>query len=341
MTNIWTDPVPTVDLTPLQAAVAADEIALTAAQTHLDTDLLELQQAQVQSAAADPNSAAICAYLAEMAHDSASVFTGHAAVSNLGPAVPIVNTPMYVAQASDPVVVVTQNDPKGWPNAALNHALSYGVRIPAAAKPSNTSDEALVVFDPTADRYFEAWGFKWTGPNTATCWWGGIAVASMFKGFFDWQAFPGLSTNLWGCSASSIGIGGLLVTYADWQKGSIDHPLRGLVPLARASHWAWPAQRTDGGDTNPASIPEGAKLILDESFDTSTISHPLARMCADALAKYGMYNCDETHQRVGIDFAAPTPVGHEPAWGTLVNNFWSTCAQIPWGHLYLAPMKLR
>ena len=190
--------------------------------------------------------------------------------------------------------------------------------------------------------------------GSPTAQWGGaMQHVSTNPGAYSTQAWPQLIPNLpawtsdvdaWGASASSLSIAGGLITLEDLEKGQINHALAIAVPNTRASHWASPAQRTDGTSASPSSLPEGAHLRLDPSLNLASLHLPhLVLMMAEAAQRYGIVVRDKS---ANITFVAqdPTPTGTEPYLGPHGYFEGSSAArlltQFPWAHLQLLQMEL-
>ena len=118
-----------------------------------------------------------------------------------------------------------------------------------------------------------------------------------------------LESNLWGATASSLPIEAGLITLADLASGQINHAIAIEIPAAEAPVHYCPAQRTDGNDTSPGAIPEGAHFRLDPALDLSTISMPpITRMIATAAQRYGLIVNDQTAWNVSFRAEDPTPL---------------------------------
>jgi hypothetical protein len=81
------------------------------------------------------------------------------------------------------------------------------------------------------------------------------------------------------------------VTYADLQRGYIDHAIAIAVVEAEPKCWSWPAQRTDGSysTTGITPIPEGTRFRLPQTLDIAALNLPkIVRMLAYAAQKYGI-----------------------------------------------------
>ena len=150
-----------------------------------------------------------------------------------------------------------------------------------------------------------------------------------------------LESNTWGATASSLPIAAGLITLADLASGHINHAIETEVPEAKASVAYCPAQRTDGYDTSPDAIPEGAHFRVDPALDLSTISMPpITRMIAQAAQRYGLIVNDQTGWNVALRAEDPTPLIQAgqpnpcPTYfgGELPSQF---LTYFPWSHLQL------
>ena len=73
-------------------------------------------------------------------------------------------------------------------------------------------------------------------------------------------------------------------------QGHIDHALFFASPYTRAGDIACPATHTDGWASDPAAIPEGARIQLDPSFDIDGQDWPpWEKVIGHALQSYGAY----------------------------------------------------
>jgi hypothetical protein len=124
--------------------------------------------------------------------------------------------------------------------------------------------------------------------------------------------------------------------------GRIDHALALAIPSARRGVFSWPAQRSDGVNDDPASIPEGARFRLDPSLDLGKLDlPPVTRMMAEAVQRYGMVVRDQTGHAVGFYAEDPAPTGSDP-YGQLFGNQApiDLLATFPWDRLQLLQMQL-
>jgi hypothetical protein len=181
--------------------------------------------------------------------------------------------------------------------------------------------------------------------------WGGrILHESTDPGYYQYIPNPtgGFSEQgYWGVTASGLPVAGGLITLADLASGHIDHAVALGVPTAAASVFSFPAHRTDGVNTSPAAVPEGARFRLDPSLDLSKLQlPPVTLMIAQAAQKYGLVVNDQTWSVVGFRAQDPTPLMREgqpnpylkyfanPATGTYEAPT-GFLAVFPWSHLEL------
>jgi hypothetical protein len=197
--------------------------------------------------------------------------------------------------------------------------------------------------------------------NTATTpgqwhagWGGRIANVSADPGYYRLihpSPSPVLEEPNWGATASSLPIADGMITLGDLEQGHIDHALQLLVPTARAGVHSYPAQRSDGGDTSPTSIPEGAHFLLSRTFDCAQQSTPFMRMACVAAQTYGLIVNDQTGG--GLAFRAedpgpliqaggsnPYPSYYTDATGKQLHPY-QMMAAFPWQSLHLLPMQLQ
>jgi hypothetical protein len=282
----------------------------------------------------DPESAALsAAFAAEIGHEL-QVGNG-----------PWINTtdysvPIYTVPAGQPTVPVQLSSPFSAP--ALQAAWSE-VPIPPGARPSDGTDQTLVVWQPSSDRLWEFWRLAESGDGWKAAWGGAMQGVSSGQGVYGPDVWPGAKP-WWGSSASSLSIAGGLITLEDLQRGQIDHALAMAIPDVRAGAYAAPAQRSDGASTSPLSLPEGAHLRLDPGLDLAALHLPrMTLMIAEAAQRYGIFVRDRA--RVTHFFAQdPSPTEANPYAGPAGYFEGRSPAQLlsrfPWDRLQLLRMEL-
>jgi hypothetical protein len=181
--------------------------------------------------------------------------------------------------------------------------------------------------------------------------WGGrmIDVSSNPGYYYDIPDPKGgyLEYDNWGATASSLPIAAGLITLADLASGRINHAIALMVPKAKASVAYCPALRTDGYDTSPNAIPEGAHFRLNPRLDLSKLQMPpITRMIAKAAQKYGLIVNDQTGVTAGFRAEDPTPLMREGHPDPYVKYFTDPetgkyempsqfLTSFPWSHLQL------
>jgi hypothetical protein len=198
------------------------------------------------------------------------------------------------------------------------------------------------------------------GTNTAVTpgqwhagWGGRVPKVSSDPGYYRLVAPPGggvVQEPDWGATASSLPISDGMITLGDLEQGHIDHALQLLVPTARAGAHSYPAQRTDGGDTSPTSIPEGAHFVLSSGVDCSRQATPFMRMVCVAAQRYGLIVNDQTGGGLALRGEDPAPLSRAggsnpyPSYYTdATGKQWhpyQMMAAFPWSSLRLLPMAL-
>jgi hypothetical protein len=161
------------------------------------------------------------------------------------------------------------------------------IRIPRYAKPTTGSDHHLVVVDPMQ--------------HEADMW---IALYDPDKDSWTAGSRYGTRADGWGalcfpherCSAAvAAGFAepGGIIRPEEIDQGHIDHALVISTPYTRSGFIACPATHTDGKYSDPAAIPEGARVQLDPDFDVDAQPWPRwQKVVARALQSYGAFVAD-------------------------------------------------
>lgn len=282
----------------------------------------------------DPTSAAVMAAFDALISEEQRFKTG-----------PWINTtkfslPVYTVGPNQPTVTVRLEHHA--PEPVLQAAWK-AVPLPATAQPARGHDELLVVWQPSTNRLWEFW-HMWHGANGWQATWGGaMRHVTSNRGVYGPEVWPGAQT-WWGASASSLSLVGGLITLEDLEQGVINHALSMSIPGVRAGVYASPAQRSDGTNPSPLSLPEGAHLRLDPSLDLASLHLPrLTLMIAEAAQRYGIFIRDGS---TNVTFQAqdPIPTGAEPYAGP--NGYFAglnpreLLADFPWDKLELLKMEL-
>jgi hypothetical protein len=261
---------------------------------------------------------------------------------------PTINTtafsvPVYTVPVDQPLVQVTQTVSHGNKLEVALQAAWEAVPLPSNAQPAVGGDKHLVVWQPSTNKLWEFWHLEKAEEGWKAEWGGAVQNVSSNSGAYGPEAWAGATTS-WGASASSLSIAGGLITLEDLEKGQINHALAMALPDTRAGVYASPAERTDGGDTEPLSLPEGAHLRLAPNLNLAALHLPkLTLMMAEAAQRYGIVVRD-TGANVAIYAQAPIPTGVNPYTGPHGYYGGKSSQQIleafPWSHLQLLKMEL-
>ncbi len=287
-----------------------------------------------QSARLDPSSPRLVAALVgEVAQEEAS---------RAGPWIETksYSTPIYDVPADQPRVRVAIESSQPWART-LRTALS-AVPLPSGAHPAAGTDGHLTVWQPSTDRLWELWQAHHEADGWHASWGGAMQNVSRSPGYFTSDSWPG-ARSYWGATATSLPVAAGTMRIAEFQHGEIRHALALDLPTIRANAYAWPAQRTDGTDGDPGSIPAGAHLRIDPNLDVRALELPqLTEMMALAAQRYGMIVRDQTHHAIGFYAEDPTPTGANPYPGLMEYRFPNELLiDFPWTHVQLLRMSLR
>ena len=254
--------------------------------------------------------------------------------------------PEYWADANTPTVSVQLNHPS-YADPALIAAWS-AVPIPRAAAPAPCSDKNFAVLQRQPSGAIKEWEF-WEASQSAsgrwTAEWGGAinnvltdrGVASPLQ-WTDPTAETFLArhgTYGWNATASGMSMIGGVITNQDLESGKINHALAMAITSAAADKWMWPAQRTDGYSTDPAALPEGARLRLSSSVNVDALHvTPLVKMLARAAQQYGIVVRDQTGW-ANVFYAEPPDPRRPNLVGSLLDGqtLARALAEFPWGKL--------
>ncbi len=221
------------------------------------------------------------------------------------------SVPIYTVSARQPTVRV---DLDSAPRSRALQRAWNAVPLPTNAQPAGGTDAQLVVWQPSTDRLWEFWRLVRRGGKWYATWGGAIRHVSRSSGVYSRDAWPGAQP-WWGASASSLSIAGGVITLEDVERGQINHVVALSISNVREGVYASPARRDDGQSTNPASLPEGARLRLNPNVNLAALHLPrLTLMIAEAAQRYGIVVRDRSE---GVAFFAQDPVstGSEPFTG--------------------------
>src|SRR5207247_1431530 len=99
--------------------------------------------------------------------------------------------------------------------------------------------------------------------------------------------------------------------------------------LTRSGYIACPATHTDGVSSDAASIPEGARIQLDPSFNVDAQSWPQwEKVIAHALQTYGGYLLDTGGS---VALFGESNLNGEPSWSSIGVPTGPSLSNLPWG----------
>ncbi len=157
--------------------------------------------------------------------------------------------------------------------------------IPRSAAPATGSDHHLVVLDPATNNELDMWLASYDAG--ADSWSAGSRYITASNG---WGAQCSSGQHCLGAVAAGFAAFGGVVRPEEIAQGHIDHALFFADPYTRAGDIACPATHTDGWASDPAAIPEGARIQLDPGFDVDGQAWPTwEKVIAHALQSYGAY----------------------------------------------------
>ena len=237
------------------------------------------------------------------------------------------SVPVYVVPAGEQTQHVTLDT---W-GPDLQQAFD-AVPIPRDAKSAAGTDAHMAVWQPATNKMWEFWKMQKESDGWHARWGGEMDDVSTNPGYFTHVG----QTKDWGATATSLPLLGGLVTFADLQRGYINHALAIALVETQPRYWSWPAQRTDGGaftsDITP--IPEGTRFRLDPTLDVASLNlPPIDRMLALAAQKYGIVVRDKAGA-VAFYGQDPSMLATNP-WPAAFGDQWanSVLALFPWSHL--------
>jgi hypothetical protein len=219
--------------------------------------------------------------------------------------------PVYLASADTPRYRVALT--AAW---APRHTLT-GVPIPAGAAPDPSSDGHMAIVDRSTGCEFDFWRMRNRRGAWSAAWGNSLRITGS-------GVFPrGLSAR-----ASGFGLLGGLILPRDLARGYIAHALIFSYPFTSGEGFVRPATEGDGTSTLPEAMPEGARLQLDPSFDTSRLPRA-ERIIARALQRYGMYLADTGRKNVSLYAANPQSYPQDPYAGILPASNYPNLKDIP------------
>ena len=252
------------------------------------------------------------------------------------------NASFYGVSADQPRSTVSWDDCQGKryvpPGLFGRGGQFVGVPIPWKAVPSAGTDRSLIVYQASTDTLWEFWRIALRTDGWHACWGGRLDHVSKAPGYFS---------NGFGASASGLSVLGGAIGIREARAGRISHALTLAIPSPAVwTDVSWPAQRSDGSDTDPRAIPEGNRLRLDPALNVTRYAkqhklHPLAVMVARAAQRYGFIVTDKAGAvSVGAESGAAVQARTKvnPWTGLLAGTpDYLVMRGFPWKHLQVLP----
>lgn len=220
--------------------------------------------------------------------------------------------------------------------ARVKAQFSDGVPVPDGARPSAGSDGQLTIWQPSTDTIWELYKAQRAGDGWRGTWGAVMRNVSENPGVYPRQPSGATIST----TASGLPLVGGLVTLEDVRRGRIDHALQMAVPKARRSVWSLPARITDGADSGPDSIPEGARFRLPSDLDIDALGlPPLTRMLARAAQRYGIIVSD---QAGAVSFRGEQSEPGDETWSKALGGKpgYEVIGRFPFERLQLTEMAL-
>lgn len=229
--------------------------------------------------------------------------------------------PVFDAYASTPRYNVSCT--MDWGPCPLEDA---PVPIPANARPSTSSDGAMVIVDWSTGKSYEFWQVERSGGVWRTSW--GSVNSVRGDGYDASAASP--------TGAGVSRLAGVVRTY-EIEQGNIDHALVFASSISAPGVFRYPAAKTDGSNMHKVAVPlpEGARIQLDPTIDVDALPG-ITRgevLVAKALQKYGAYNIDNGgYASMGFNFETPVDEPDPYAAAGLAWDY-AGMPHIPWTKL--------
>lgn len=232
--------------------------------------------------------------------------------------------PLAVVPAGQPTV------PIGVSRGCSDFRPSTGATIPVPANVALTgsSDNPLVLYQPSSHTDWELWRVTHTGDDWAACWGGKMQVSSSSP-----EAIP----YPYGMAASGIPYLATMITDTDIASGHIDHAIALQMPTCSAPPVS-PANRTDCGH-DLGQPPYGTRFRFPRSLTMPTSLTPFARMVFTAVQRYGLILTDRSGDVAIIaEIPATSPTQTKSSTDAIFRSWdgapeYQVVASLPWDRL--------
>jgi hypothetical protein len=235
-----------------------------------------------------------------------------------------VNTqPLYVVPQGEPTVAVSVTP------GCNNFIPDTGSRIPipASAELNGSSDNPLVIWQPSTHTDWELWSVSRQSATSYSACWGGKLDTETSDGVFRYP---------YGLSATGISYLATTISEADIASGSIDHAVSLTLPSCNS--YVYPADRTDCG-YDPGQPGEGQWFRFAPGTPMPAGLTPFAQMVFRAIQTYGAVVTDQAsgvfvEAEQPSDWASEGNSGVDPitaSWGG--PEAYQVVASLPWSDL--------
>ncbi|HEY3844245.1 MAG TPA: hypothetical protein VGL48_13420, partial [Acidimicrobiales bacterium] len=199
--------------------------------------------------------------------------------------------PIFTVPANQPLVPVSLAS--GCYGSFLS-TLGNGVPIPPSAYTTNSSDEDIIISQPSTGQEWELWQATQTNGHWSACWGGGLSLGS-----------TGVFPAPYGMSATGISYLATTITEADVASGHINHAI--AMQIVNCNGYVAPADRGDCTSfvapvlrrllhlpTGSAGAPpEGTWFRMPQSTPMPAGLTPYAQMVFRTLQTYGAVVVDK------------------------------------------------
>jgi hypothetical protein len=252
------------------------------------------------------------------------------------------SSPFYVVPADQPCVPVILNASSS-SSATTSLATQLrqgtckgagsGVPIPANAVPAGGTDAHLAVYQPSSNTLWEFWRLSTpanNAPDAGLLPWSGTVSS---YGDNQWHAVwggvmnnvstsSGVFPNPYGGWTTGLSLLGSVVRIEQLEAGQINQviaiggindPLdENVIPAntpGATDGISWPANRSDGANTNDLALPEGLRFRLPANLNLAQYNlTPVAMAIAVAAQKYGLViDASGDGGPIGFNLGDPTP----------------------------------
>jgi hypothetical protein len=228
--------------------------------------------------------------------------------------------PIFWAQSSDPVYKVKQT------RYTLPEQFAEGVRIPKEARPPDTSDAQMTIYDLAAGSVYKLQKAVYDSDTDTWSAGGGSWYATESNGLHRSLEESNDERNH---GHRGIPPATHAVRFDEIEAGRIDHALKIAVNTAHQDA-VWPMTNSDGDSNDPAALPQGARLRIKPSVDLDELDlSPAALVIARALQRYGAVVGDSSGSNTNLKVENTVVEGRGWMWKDVLTA--ASLEAIPFG----------